>query len=448
MTPTTLHPEDTIAALASAPGTAARGIVRVSGPRVVELIYDLLEPPWDKTLRGARCWPGTIRVRDMGLPIPVDVYLWPDRRSYTGQPLAEIHTVGSPPILEAVLSELFARGVRPAQPGEFTLRAFLAGRMDLMQAEAVLGVIDSRTDSELRTALDQLAGGISSSIVHLRGDLLDLLADLEAGLDFADEAIEFVSHGALVGRIGLAKEAVVDLLKRAESRSVAANRPKVVLAGAPNAGKSTLFNALAGRDAAIVSAERGTTRDYLAADILLNGIPVTVIDTAGEESAADDIGGEAQRRRTEQLEQADLILYCVAADDATIAVPSQPEKTIGVLTKVDLLEGDVRQSDRLALSARTGIGLDELKAAIRRRLVDESGGESRLLGSTAARCRDNLHSAAAALDRALEIARHEADQELLAIEIREALEHLGEIVGAVYTDDLLDRIFSKFCIGK
>jgi tRNA modification GTPase len=300
----------------------------------------------------------------------------------------------------------------------------------------------------LRTALDQLAGGISSSIVHLRGDLLDLLADLEAGLDFADEAIEFVSHGALVGRIGLAKEAVVDLLKRAESRSVAANRPKVVLAGAPNAGKSTLFNALAGRDAAIVSAERGTTRDYLAADILLNGIPVTVIDTAGEESAADDIGGEAQRRRTEQLEQADLILYCVAADDATIAVPSQPEKTIGVLTKVDLLEGDVRQSDRLALSARTGIGLDELKAAIRRRLVDESGGESRLLGSTAARCRDNLHSAAAALDRALEIARHEADQELLAIEIREALEHLGEIVGAVYTDDLLDRIFSKFCIGK
>jgi tRNA modification GTPase len=394
MTPTTLHPEDTIAALASAPGTAARGIVRVSGPRVVELIYDLLEPPWDKTLRGARCWPGTIRVRDMGLPIPVDVYLWPDRRSYTGQPLAEIHTVGSPPILEAVLSELFARGVRPAQPGEFTLRAFLAGRMDLMQAEAVLGVIDSRTDSELRTALDQLAGGISSSIVHLRGDLLDLLADLEAGLDFADEAIEFVSHGALVGRIGLAKEAVVDLLKRAESRSVAANRPKVVLAGAPNAGKSTLFNALAGRDAAIVSAERGTTRDYLAADILLNGIPVTVIDTAGEESAADDIGGEAQRRRTEQLEQADLILYCVAADDATIAVPSQPEKTIGVLTKVDLLEGDVRQSDRLALSARTGIGLDELKAAIRRRLVDESGGESRLLGSTAARCRDNLHSAA------------------------------------------------------
>lgn len=447
MTPPTLHPDDTIAALASAPGSAARGIVRVSGPQVVEIVDSLLEPPRDKTLRGARCWPGKIRVRDLALPVPVDLYLWPDRRSYTGEPLAEIHTVGSPPILEAVLSELFARGVRPAQPGEFTLRAFLAGRIDLMQAEAVLGVIDSRTDGELRTALDQLAGGISSHIVRLRGDLLDLLADLEAGLDFADEAIEFVSHGALVGRLGLARDAVTELLERAERRTVASVTPKVVLAGAPNAGKSTLFNALVGRQAAIVSETRGTTRDYLAAEVRLNGLALTLIDTAGEEAAADAIAGEAQLRRIEQLAQADLILWCVAADEAVPRENAFPEKSLTVLTKADLLEGSA-PAGRLAVSVRTGAGLVGLRTAIRQQLDDAAHRDGQLLGTTAARCRDSLEGAAAALDRALGIARYEADQELLAIEIREALEELGEIVGAVYTDDLLDRIFSKFCIGK
>lgn len=442
-----LSPDDTIAALASAAGAAARGIVRISGPRTVEIMESLVAPAPDHTQRGSRCWVGKVHVRELALPVPVELYLWPDRRSYTGQPLAEIHTVGSPPILESILAELFARGVRAAQPGEFTLRAFLAGRIDLMQAEAVLGVIDSRTESELRLALDQLTGGISSQIVQLRGDLLDLLADLEAGLDFADEAIEFVSHGALVGRIGLAREAVSDFLERSEARTITSVTPRVVLAGAPNAGKSTLFNALAGREAAIVSPARGTTRDYLTVDVKVNGVSLTLIDTAGEEHTDESIAGEAQRVRSEQLAQAELIVLCLAADE----IAAQPgnvaeKKTLVVATKADLGPGR-HLADYPAISAKTGLGLDRLRTEIVRRLAAVEG-EGRLLRTTAARCRGNLNAAAAALDRALTMARHESDQELLAIEIREALEHLGEIVGAVYTDDLLDRIFSKFCIGK
>ncbi|HTI52238.1 MAG TPA: hypothetical protein VL475_14845, partial [Planctomycetaceae bacterium] len=187
------HPDDTIAALASAPGSGARGIVRVSGPAVVDLLREWFVPAVEQIPAGngpsanvrwferkfASCTSGTLAIAGVSRPVPVDLYLWPNRRSYTGQPLAELHAPGSPPLLEALLAGLHARGARPAQPGEFTLRAFLAGRIDLVQAEAVLGVIDARDRRELKQALDQLGGGVSSQVVRLRGDLLDLLADLE-----------------------------------------------------------------------------------------------------------------------------------------------------------------------------------------------------------------------------------------------------------------------------
>ncbi|HMC10679.1 MAG TPA: GTPase, partial [Pirellulaceae bacterium] len=273
MMPIHLHPDDTIAALASAVGPGMRGILRISGPATKAVLEGLFTPgsageapfpqstPW--------CHAGVLRIAGINQPVPVDLYFWPNRRSYTGEPLAELHTIGSPPILEAILAELFARGVRASQPGEFTLRAFLAGRIDLTQAEAVLGVIDAQSESELATALNQLAGGLSSQIIRLRGDLLDLLADLEAGLDFADEPIEFVSHVSLVGRLGLARDVVTELFERATQRTRSSPKPRVVLAGPPNAGKSTLLNLLAGGRAALVSETAGTTRDYLAVEATL-----------------------------------------------------------------------------------------------------------------------------------------------------------------------------------
>jgi tRNA modification GTPase len=452
-----LHPSDTIAALASPAGHAARGIIRISGPETRLILEPLFRPaadsPAEITHSAPWCYSGTLHAASLTVPLPADLYLWPTRRSYTGQPMAELHTISSPPMLEAILADLFARGVRPAHPGEFTLRAFLAGRIDLPQAEAVLGVIDAVDDRELQTALDQLAGGLSSQLMHLRGDLMDLSADLEAGLDFADEAIEFVAHAALVERLLRARRTVSDLLERAAGRTRPAARARVVLAGPPNAGKSTLFNALAGTAAALVSEIAGTTRDFLTADLSIDGVAVTLIDTAGTESPAGGIAAQAQQRRHEQVARADLVIWCLPADlPADGFFPAnptaRPDLVLAVVTKCDLASRDAGDSTRLAVSAHSGAGLRKLTAAIAERLSAPAGGARQLVGMTAARSRDSLVKAHAALDRALAIARIESDQELLAIEVREALDELGKIAGAVYTDDILDRIFSRFCIGK
>lgn len=458
----TLHPGDTIAALASAAGPAARGIVRVSGLGTKSVLETIFTPagqtPEKLDQRVPWCYSGALQIASLARPLPVDLYFWPDRRSYTGEPLAELHTIGSPPILEAILSEFFARGVRAAQPGEFTLRAFLAGRIDLTQAEAVLGVIDARTENELQAALEQLAGGLSSQIIRLRGDLLDLLADLEAGLDFADEPIEFVSHATLVGRLGLARDAVAELAERAEERMRPPSRPCVVLAGPPNAGKSTLFNSLAGAAAggAIVSEIGGTTRDYLASEVSLEGLPIVLVDTAGHEPPSDGISHEAQKRCREQIDQADLIVWCNPADQPILNSPGDNsngavERVFPVVTKCDLPAASstpASQSAQLAVSAHSGIGLRELASAIVARLSDATEGGRQFLGTTFARSSDSIKKAHSALNRALQIARNESDQELLAIEVRDALDELGKIAGAVYTDDILDRVFSRFCIGK
>jgi tRNA modification GTPase len=423
-------------------------------PAIVAGIFIAKEPPLATgPAFAASCVAGTLQIAGLCRPVPVDLYLWRGRRSYTGQPLAELHTIGSPPIVEAILAELYTRGVRPAQPGEFTLRAFLAGRLDLTQAEAVLGVIDARDERELKSALDQLAGGLSSRLVQLRGDLLDLLADLEAGLDFADEAIEFVSHVTLIGRLGLARDAIDELLTQAAQRMRSTSRPRVVLAGAPNAGKSTLFNRLASAPAALVSDVAGTTRDYLVREATLDGIAVELVDTAGHELAANGISQAAQEGRREQLESADLVILCRAADQPAEAHPgdgsSSPDKLISVVTKADLAGSDqTGVPGQIAVSAHSGAGITALIAAIANQLSNGVRREGGLLGVTAARSHDSLHGAREALDRAVGLARRESDQELLAIEIREALDELGKIAGDVYTDDILDRIFSRFCIGK
>ncbi|MBI3865154.1 MAG: 50S ribosome-binding GTPase [Planctomycetia bacterium] len=440
--------DETIAARASAAGPAARGIVRISGLGSQRAVESLFSPkPLAKS--APQRYGGALEIAGLGRPLAADLYLWPNSRSFTGQPLAELHTVGSQPVLDAVLSALFAHGVRPAAPGEFTLRAFLAGRIDLTQAEAVLGIIDARGERELQTALDQMAGGLSSQILRLRGDLIDLLADLEAGLDFADEAIEFVSHASLVGRLGLALDRVVDLLLRAETRMRPPSRPRVVLAGPPNTGKSTLFNALAGMHRALVSADAGTTRDYLATEIAVGGVTVELFDTAGRAPAVDGIECQAQQLGQEQIEQAALVVWCRAADHETDVRPNsvKPECVLPIVTKGDLA---ARESlgDDLVVSAQTGAGLSDLAAAIASRLSHDAASDSPLLDMTAARSLDSLNRARDALNRAVAIAREEVDQELLAIEVRETLDELGKIAGAVYTDDILDRIFSKFCIGK
>jgi tRNA modification GTPase len=393
--------------------------------------------------------------------LPVAVLFWPTGRSYTGQPLAELHTVGSPPLLDEALAKLYRHGVRPARPGEFTLRAFLAGRLDLIEAEAVLGVIDAQDHQELETALKQLGGGLSGQIAEVRSDLLDLLAELEAGLDFVEEDIEFVERGDLIYRLGAAHSTISRLSAQAETRMLSTGRWRVVLAGLPNAGKSCLFNALVGEEAAIVSDVKGTTRDVLLAAVDWDGASVELIDTAGWEASPSELMRQADVLRSQQSAEADLILLCIARDatpeESTWSlqllqeINQEGKPAIVVETKADLPEisnSSGAKPQSVGVSAITGHGLEELKAAIALRLSENSRGVRQLIGTTAARCRESLTSAAESLEHALSAATQLAGDELIAVELHQSLDHLGQILGTVFTDDILDRIFSKFCIGK
>lgn len=472
--------DDLIAALASPPGPSATGIVRISGGCLRTVLEACFQPDdaSDWTVSSApRRFAGKWRLTDSPLRLPCQLMFWPSSRSYAGQPTAEVHLPGSPPLLERVLEDLDRRGVRSARPGEFTLRAFLAGKIDLVQAEAVLGVIDAGDDAELRTALDQLAGGISFRLAELRAGLIDLLADLEAGLDFVEEDIEFVTRAELLTRIVEARKLIDSLLQQSSSRMTSRTTPKVALAGLPNAGKSTLFNRLAGESLALVSDEKGTTRDYLRAEIAWNGIALELIDTAGWEESHEGIAGAAQHQRADQCDRAALIVWCTASDQtweqqeqdaAAFAAASGTAPILRVQTKCDISvpsggheahdcgppsatpiqEAYAPRSEELSISAAANTGLDELRARITNLLAGPAAKSSAWLGMTAARCGESLQRARSALLRAEAAAQQSASEELLAVDLRDALDELGVIIGAVYTDDLLDRIFSKFCIGK
>ncbi len=456
----TLQLDDTIAALASAPGSSARGIARISGPEVKNVLDRLITPGPSAASTGRlpRRFSGEFHLGDDVSPLPVDVMFWPTGRSYTGQPLAELHTVGSPPILEETLAQLFRHDVRPARPGEFTLRAFLAGRLDLVEAEAVLGVIDARDHEELETALKQLGGGLSGRIAAVRNDLLDLLSELEAGLDFVEEDIEFIERDDLIHRLQSARDTIARLSEQAETRIQSTGRWRVVLAGLPNAGKSCLFNALIGEEAAIVSHIKGTTRDVLSAPLEWEGVGVDLIDTAGWELSPTELMQQAEAHRLEQTAEADLVLFCLAGDSANeesdwnrgllAEIERKGKSVLVVQTKADLSEVPLEPRPHVTVSAITGQGLDDLKAAIAAFLSGTTGRSRQLIGTTAARCRESLSAAADSLQQALTAADHNAGDELIAAEVHQSLDQLGRILGTVYTDDILDRIFSKFCIGK
>lgn len=455
---------DTIAAIASAPGGAARAIVRISGPDTVSVIQALCGGQLVAVKRPATTRL-TLRLKsasEAALFLPCQVLLWPGRRSYTRQPLAEIHLAGSPALVERVLSETVRCGARLARPGEYTLRAFLAGRVDLFQAEAVLGVIDAQEERAFKTALAQLAGGLSRPLCELRGMLLDLLADLEAGLDFADEDIEFVTPEQLLARLQAAEEQLQALAARLTSRAARDEPPRVVLAGLPNSGKSRLFNALSQSSTALVSATAGTTRDFLSVTVDFSDVTAQLIDTAGIEAAAPrSFAAAAQNFTSAQIERAELRLLCLDAsrpeepwETAQLARFRATEATqdnlsslptILIATKSDLPSARQFSSETILTSAATGAGLAELQAAITARLRQQPG---EAVAGTATRCRAGIESASAALRRGGELAARRGGDELVAAEIRVALAEIGQLSGAVYTEDLLDRIFSRFCLGK
>jgi len=484
-----LTPNDSICAIATAAGGAARGMVRLSGAEAIEIaacVFRCNDGSSIEDIRRPTAIAGTASVLlhdDRAYQIPCDLFLWPSQQSYTRQPVAELHTLGSPPLVASLLAALCRAGARLAEPGEFTLRAFLAGRIDLTQAEAVLGVIDARGHDDLAAALAQLAGGLARPLQQLRDDLLQLLAELEAGLDFVEEDIEFISNETVLTRLIAASNVLDDIEAQMSSRTTSTVANQIVLTGAPNTGKSSLFNALVSHcnragdgtaiqsAPAIVSPRRGTTRDYLTATIEIDGIRCELLDTAGidlefadslHSDSALNIDGIAQSLALQRRATAGVRVCCIdsttlasGASELPLGMSKAAASEIVILTKADLSRASLQTLARLnhgpviATSSRTGEGLDELCARIGTLLRTEAVAQPcQTVASTAERCRESICLAAAAILRACDIIDDDAGHELAAAEIRNALAELGKVVGAIYTDDLLDRIFGTFCIGK
>lgn len=449
-----LRTHDTIVAIASAPGGGLRGIIRVAGPLAVSQAGVWFTATGEHRLGDVRhptAIAGEARLNECGDRLPGELYLWPRERSYTRQPTVEFHTLGSQPLLKLLVQSICSHGARAAEPGEFTLRAFLADRLDLTQVEAVLGVIDASSRSELDVALRQLGGGLAGPLARLRSDLLDALADLEAALDFVEEGIEFIHRDDLRRQLAHSRDQLTALTEQMSARSTAPEEYRVVLYGRPNVGKSSLLNALARSQDAIVSDIPGTTRDYVTATIDCGGMRCQLIDTAGQGEPQHAIDAASQAEGMQQSQMAHLRLLCLDAarplDDWDRAeIEKVDTQRLTVLTKCDGPQQGVRRE--LQTSSCTGRGLDELKQVIAQRLQQLAGAHGDVVAGTAARCRDSLNRAMASLEAAIAAVDASVGEEFVAGEIRVALEELGRVAGAIYTDDILDRIFSRFCVGK
>ncbi len=453
---------ETIVAVATPPGSAPRGVVRLSGPNAWSAVAGLLADPAPTNPRSGEMRPARLSIQGIHRPVPANLLFWNGATGFTGQPAVEIHTWGNPPLLQAILQTLAARGARLARPGEFALRAFLAGKIDLLQAEAIVGLIDAGDRHEFSLALTQLAGGIAGPLQRIRDDLIDVLALVEAGLDFVDEDIEFVSGDELRSRIAEVERRVAALLEQIQTRAAPETLPTVALIGRPNAGKSSLFNALIEQDSAIVAPVAGTTRDYLRATLEVGGHVVLLVDTAGYEPKSAtidrvDIDRLAAVKSAGQAEQAALRLICI---DATTCADSPSEfgdfwtrdsgidDRVIVLTKCDRAGRGDWPADCIPTSSWTGYGITDLRRAIADKIAVRWAAARDVIPATAIRCAEALDQVAEALRAAQLSLAENAGGELVASDLRVALEHLGQIVGAIYNDDVLDRIFSRFCIGK
>ncbi len=456
---TTLTDQDTIAAVATAPGRAGVGIVRVSGSGARAVAAALLKrEPRPRHAHFTPFYDADGHQLDEGIAL-----FFPGPHSFTGEDVVEFQGHGGPVVLDLVLAAALAAGARPARPGEFSERAFLNDKLDLAQAEAIADLIDSSSEQAARCALRSLQGEFSRQVENLVEALIQLRIYVEAAIDFPEEEIDFLADGKVAGDLTRIRDDLESLLADARQGTLMQEGMNVVIAGRPNAGKSSLLNALAGREAAIVTAVEGTTRDVLRERIHIDGMPLHIIDTAGLRESSDEVERIGIARAWEEIRQADRVLLIVDASttdaDDSEAIWSEfvhqlpPGAPISVVrNKIDLthetggLQSNPRGEPVIRLSARDRQGLDALREHLKACMGYQSGGE----GGFIAR-RRHLE----ALLKARESLAQGADQleghgagELLAEDLRAAQDALGEITGAITSDDLLGRIFSSFCIGK
>lgn len=426
---------ETIYAPAGMVGRTALTVLRLSGADTARIVASLaggLPAPRFASLRSLR--DATGRVLDRAL-----VLWFPGPRSYTGEDCAELHLHGGPAVFGAVSEALSALGARPAEPGEFTRRAVLEGKLDLLEAEATLDLIDAETDAQRAQALRHLSGEMSGVAEGWRDALLRLLAHQEALIDFPDEDLPPEVDAALQHGIAELRAELARALDEGARGERLRSGVVIAIVGAPNVGKSTLLNALCQRDIAIVSPIPGTTRDVIEARIVLEGVPVTLLDTAGLRDTLDPIEAEGVRRARARLADADLAL--ALSDDGVWPEGGPATFMLQVRTKSDVAAGS--GADGLAISARTGEGMDALLARLSE-LVRERAGLSAAPTLTRARHRSVLRAAVAELDDATAASW----PELRGEHLRRAMRELGRLTGMVDTEEVLGSIFGEFCIGK
>lgn len=457
--------EQIIVAVSSAPGRGATGIVRLSGPGCWTLS--------EKMYHSKHAWRAGMRLSgevaiDEQLRLPAWLYLYRAPRSYTRQDLVEIQTLGCSSAVEAVRARAMALGALPARPGEFTARAFLLGAMDLGQAEAVAALIRAQSDVQLRASRRMMDGALHSQISTIRDRIAELLALVEADIDFAEEPIEFITPGQLRTRTSEIAGELEDIVNRSISQERLEGLPRILLLGAPNAGKSKLLNALSGIPRAICAAVAGTTRDLLSAPIRIGRGEALLLDAAGIDESDDPIISQARTMTLAAAERVDLI--CLIVDATVDDVPSislvrtiKDRPVIVVLNKSDklnesALDRRLQEAQKWALgpvcgiSAAQGEGLGRLLELIAARIGEQTTTASGDSIALTERQRTALVEGLGALRRASALAADAAETadaaDLIAFELREALEILGTVSGAVSTEDLLGQVFQRFCIGK
>ena len=438
---------DTIVAIATPPGRGGVGVVRLSGRSaftITETLTGRLPPPRQAGLRRIRERTG--EVIDSGL-----VIVFPAPHSFTGEDVCEIQAHGSPVIMEMIVTAAVAAGARRAGPGEFSQRAFLNDRIDLAQAEAVADLIAAASEKAARAAHRSLEGEFSKAVDGIHSALVELRVWVEAALDFPDEDVDFLADGQVAKKTAGLGQQLEALLARAGTGRLLTDGVRIAIIGPPNAGKSSLLNALAARDAAIVTEIPGTTRDVLRETITLAGMPVILSDTAGLRETSDRVESEGVRRAQQEMKSADLVFHVVdAADPSSAPLPGVPDQVpvIRIENKIDLTGAEPgRSNHHVRVSALNGQGLDSLESLVLE-LLGAQGSE--VGGEFSARQRH-----VDALSRALKHVHSGAAEilvsgsgELLAEELRMAADQLGEITGRMSSDQLLGEIFSSFCIGK
>jgi len=464
---------ETIVAISTPAGAAARAIVRLSGPEALGLAEAVFRPADGALadLRGFSCTDGLAAARSADIELPARAYVFRAPRSYTRQDVVELHIPGCPAAASALLAELTDAGARQAGPGEFTQRAFFSGRIDLSAAQAVADLIDAADDAQLRSAVAALGGRVHRLCQDASGSIAEALAGVEASIDLADEDIQLDEPGELSRRLTELSGRLRRIAAAASDTPETADAPHIVIAGRPNVGKSSLLNALSGSSRAIVSALAGTTRDVLSASTTLGGSGVILQDVAGLSQACDTLAAAANSAARRAARRADVVLFVVdvladgfEADLALLAevMHANPRAPVMILINKTDAADEAKTDAAAELLARTarkilrvsaihGRGLEELRGELTDllHLGASRGGEAMGLHQRQKRC---LLSAADALGRAAELIARAAQvadvAELAAVEMRDALCQLAQISGQVVTEDILARIFARFCVGK